>query len=238
MKTLKSIAVAVAIATSLFTTDIFAQTPQNQEAKRPEIGKEWKAKMESARVAFITNELSLTTAEAQKFWPVYNEMNQKKDELLKKQGEAMKALDDAVKEGKGTAKLLEAFLKAQQEVADVNMEAAKAYEKVLPAEKVAKLFVIEENFRRSMIGRLNRGPQGGGMPGGPQGGPQMGGPRPEGMPGGQMGQKPENFQEGQRPAGRFGFPWWLGNRNQNDQKDQKDGAKGPAPETSAGQTTL
>ncbi|NBC24749.1 MAG: hypothetical protein GVX78_03945, partial [Bacteroidetes bacterium] len=42
----------------------------------------WKEKIESQKVAFITNELNFTPKEAREFWPLYNEHQGKKEELL------------------------------------------------------------------------------------------------------------------------------------------------------------
>ncbi len=41
-------------------------------------------KIKSLKVAFITEKLSLTSKEAQSFWPVYNEFEEKRDALTKK----------------------------------------------------------------------------------------------------------------------------------------------------------
>ena len=40
-------------------------------------------KIESAKIAFITNELELTTEESAAFWPLYNEYEKKKNALNK-----------------------------------------------------------------------------------------------------------------------------------------------------------
>lgn len=40
-------------------------------------------KLEALKIAFITEKLSLTTKEAQNFWPVYNEYSQKIEKIRK-----------------------------------------------------------------------------------------------------------------------------------------------------------
>ena len=61
---LKTIA---ALAVVLMTVPSFAQ---DGKGKRDE---SWKEKMRSEKIAFLTNEISLTPEEAQLFWPVYNQ---------------------------------------------------------------------------------------------------------------------------------------------------------------------
>ena len=51
--------------------------------RRPDGKERMLEKMESMRVAFLTNKLDLTTDESTRFWPVYNEFARKRMELRK-----------------------------------------------------------------------------------------------------------------------------------------------------------
>lgn len=142
----------------------------------------WKEKMEAEKVAFITNRLNLSADEAQKFWPVYNAQNKKIAESFDAIRKSYKALKLAIKEGKDEKEvnsLLENYLKEKENNASLAVEAMKAYKKVLSADKVAKLFVAEEDFRNIQIAKLHQGnPQGGQHQGhGPQGGQHQGHPQ-------------------------------------------------------------
>ena len=55
-------------------------TASSQAQDKQKTGEDWKKKMMSEKVAFFTVELDLTPEEAQKFWPVYNEVDKEKDE--------------------------------------------------------------------------------------------------------------------------------------------------------------
>lgn len=119
---------------------------------------DWKQKMMSEKIAFLTAEMDLTPEEAQVFWPVYNEVNKKNDEAMHKVFSTFKALEQALNEGKSekeVQKLLDEYLKALDMQKEANKEAADKYKKVLPAEKVARLYVGEERFRRQHIRRLH-----------------------------------------------------------------------------------
>lgn len=48
-----------------------------------EISKEQRAQLESFKIQFITKKLELTPAEAEKFWPVYNEQKEASHRLMK-----------------------------------------------------------------------------------------------------------------------------------------------------------
>jgi polyhydroxyalkanoate synthesis regulator phasin len=41
------------------------------------------SRIESLEVAYLTTELNLTTAEAQKFWPLFNEIREERDQLYR-----------------------------------------------------------------------------------------------------------------------------------------------------------
>ena len=119
---------------------------------------DWKQKMMSEKIAFLTAEMDLTPEEAQAFWPVYNEVNKKNDEAMHKVRSAFQALEQALNDGKSekeVQKLLDEYLKALDMQKEANKEAADKYKKVLPAEKVARLYVGEERFRRQHIRRLH-----------------------------------------------------------------------------------
>ncbi len=120
-------------------------------------GEDWKEKMICEKIAFLTGELGITPEEAQVFWPVYNEVNKEKDKAMQKVFKTFKAMNDALEEGK-TGKeieaLLEKHLEALEEQRELDDKVAERYMKVLPVEKVAKLYVGEEKFRRQHIRKM------------------------------------------------------------------------------------
>lgn len=123
---------------------------------------DWKERMMSEKIAFLTMELGITTEEAQAFWPVYNEVNKERDEAMRNVFISFKALEDAMSAKKGEkeiSKLLDNYLKALDVQRKVESESAEKYRKVLSTDKLAKLYVGEEKFRRQHIRRLHGGPE-------------------------------------------------------------------------------
>ena len=121
---------------------------------------DWKQKMMSEKIAFLTMEMGITPEEAQAFWPVYNQVDKKRDEAMHKVFKSFKALEDAVSTGKNEKeldRLLENYLDALEEQGEVEKDAYEDYAKVLPVEKLAKLYVGEEKFRRQHIRKLHAG---------------------------------------------------------------------------------
>lgn len=121
---------------------------------------EWKEKMMNEKIAFFTTELGITPEEGQAFWPVYNQVQNEKDEAMRNVFRAYKELSKANAEGKSgkeIERLLEAYLSAQQKAREIEEKTAEKFMKVLPIEKVAKLYIAEERFRRKQIHKLNHG---------------------------------------------------------------------------------
>ena len=124
---------------------------------------DWKQRMKSEKIAFLTSEVDITPEEAQSFWPVYNAVNKKKDAALQTVFQAHKALEQAINENKSEKEintLLEQYLEAQENQREVENDAAQEYKKVLSTKKVAKLYLAEEKFRRQHIRRLHDKPAG------------------------------------------------------------------------------
>jgi hypothetical protein len=120
----------------------------------------WKEKIMSEKIAFLTMEIGITPEEAQVFWPVYNQVDKERDEAIRSVFRSYKAVEDAVAAGKGEKelnKLLDEYLAALKAQGEVEQKAYKEYAKVLPVEKLAKLYVAEEKFRRQHIRKLHGG---------------------------------------------------------------------------------
>ena len=118
---------------------------------------DWKEKIMSEKIAFLTLEMNITPEEAQVFWPVYNQVEQQKDAALEEVIKSYRALKTAVEQNTDTERLLEAYLAAQQNLRKIDNEAPEKYKSVLSADKMAKLYVAEEKFRRQHIRKLHGG---------------------------------------------------------------------------------
>jgi len=149
---------AALLAALILSITAFAATPQSQGPKR-----DWRDKMKAEKVAFLTTRMDLTSQEAEKFWPVYNQLEQEDHERFAQILNSYRDLEKAIQGNAGNAeieRLLKAYIKAKDESAGIEEANMKKYLEILPAEKVARLYVGEEEFRRSQINRLGRRPEG------------------------------------------------------------------------------
>ena len=120
----------------------------------------WQERMKAERVAYLTTAMNLTPAEAEKFWPVYNNMENERRASFGKVMKAYRALDEGIKAGKTEKEisvLLNAYMTAVKNSRAVESKYVPMFTKILSVEKVAKLFIGEEEFRRQKIGHWNAG---------------------------------------------------------------------------------
>lgn len=121
---------------------------------------DWQEKMKTEKIAFLTSAMDLTSTEAEKFWPVYNDMENERRASFKKNMSAFKALNEGLKAGlpeKEISVLVNNYVNAIKASRAVEAKYTPSFLKILSAEKVGKMFVAEEEFRRQQIGRWNDG---------------------------------------------------------------------------------
>lgn len=121
--------------------------------------KDWQDRWKAEKIAYLTDAIDLTSAEAEKFWPVYNKCECEKNQCFKMSMEAYKELNDAVENGKSDSEvraLLDKYIEAQECGKNIDRKYLEKYRKILSDKKVAKLFLAEESFRRQQIHRLHK----------------------------------------------------------------------------------
>lgn len=117
--------------------------------------REKKEQVKALKVAFLTNELSLSTAEAEKFWPVYNAYDDKQFELRHQKMRAyMDRMDDGSVE-KMSEKEAAAFLVQMENTEDELYQLRKKFvsnlKGILSPVKIIKLKKAEEDFNRKLL---------------------------------------------------------------------------------------
>ena len=126
---------------------------------QPEGQRNHKEQWMAQKIAYLTEVMDLTAEEAQVFWPIYNQAQKEKREVYKAVKQAYANLDKGIQEGKGKKEikdLLRQYTAALEATQSIDSKYVTQYERVLPVEKVAKLFIGEETFRRQQIQRLGK----------------------------------------------------------------------------------
>lgn len=105
-------------------------------------------KLESLRIAFITNKLSLTTTESEKFWPIYNVYRKEVAEIRRQANldTNLEAMSDADAE-----KAIQVSIDRMEKELNLFKNLARDLKPVLPARKIALLGKAERNFNEELI---------------------------------------------------------------------------------------
>jgi hypothetical protein len=104
--------------------------------------------IESVKIAFITQKLSLNTTEAEKFWPLYNSYQSEMRAIYKLRRDARQKQKDNPDNKAGGE------LDFEGRLLDTRKKYKQEFTKVLSAEKVSSFFQAEREFREQMIKEL------------------------------------------------------------------------------------
>ena len=125
--------------------------------------KDWQEKIQTQKIAYLTSTMGLSSKEAQDFWPLYNKMEDERKESFKRVMDSYNNLSDGLENGKSEREisvLLDKYTLAVKNSHSVESKYVPQFEKIISVEKVARMFVGEESFRRSQIHRFNdKGPE-------------------------------------------------------------------------------
>ena len=113
-----------------------------------------KEKIETQKIAYITNKLALTATEAQQFWPVYNEFSDKNEELVKafrKSNLEDRDVNVETISDKEAMDMADEQIIHAQKILDLRKKYHAEFKKVLPAKKLLKLYQAERDFKKFLL---------------------------------------------------------------------------------------
>jgi len=108
-------------------------------------------KVESFKIAFITQKLNLTSDEAQKFWPIFNEM-QNAIRQSKQASRNEKPVKDMTEEE--AARFIKESLDAEQKEYLAKQNAYNKFKGVISNKKIAMLRQVEREFKEEMLKKM------------------------------------------------------------------------------------
>ncbi len=114
-----------------------------------------KEQIKALKVAFITNELELTSEESAKFWPLYNAYEDKQQEIKKQKlkGYLNRMDDDSFDKlsDKEATVMLAQMESSEDELFQAKKKFVASLKGVISPLKILKLKRSEENFNRKLL---------------------------------------------------------------------------------------
>lgn len=141
------------LATLLLTSAMSAYGQRGPGGGEPPIDRK---EAKALKIGIFTEVLSLTEEEAKKFWPVFNEFEEKKLAIR----EEMRGLNKEMQDGfdnlsdKELEEKLDRMLALRQQEVSLELEYMERYKKVLPIRKVALLPKAEMMYKRALISKM------------------------------------------------------------------------------------
>jgi len=138
----------ILIVLLLCAGEAFAQDKLTDEKRK---------EFDAQKVAFFTQELDLSPAEAAVFWPLYNEMQKKNREIEARMRKGFHEVKNA--KGLKESEYEEAIgkmLEYENQLYGVKKEYYQKMLQVVPASKMWKLSDAERKFRRQLFDKLRR----------------------------------------------------------------------------------
>jgi hypothetical protein len=149
---MKNFITIIIFATLLVPSIAWAQ----DEEELPQPTEKVKEKIQAARIAYLTDQLGLTPAEAEKFWPVYREFSERRQEIRKQFKQAKQNPDPQKTTEENEKKLVDLQLKIKQQELDLEKDYSGRLLKVISAQKLRELPEAENRFRQMILKQIQR----------------------------------------------------------------------------------
>jgi len=117
------------------------------QAQRPDQN----PRLESAKIGLITERLNLSSEQAQQFWPVYNELGERKKDLRRERAQATIGLDRNNISDSEARDLINRSMELKQRELDLEKEYAQKFQEVITPQQVLQLVKVEEDFRKFLL---------------------------------------------------------------------------------------
>ena len=122
--------------------------------------------IKAQRSAYITTQLGLSPEQAQQFWPIYNEMDEKREALRRQMRDLMKEGRKSVDltENEASQLLEKGHVNRQMEL-DLERSYSERFKKSIGAVKTLQLNKAEHDFNREVLRKFRDGKEGRGAGG-------------------------------------------------------------------------
>lgn len=131
----------------LLGTGLYGQSPEAKE------------KIESARIGFITKRLGLTPEQAERFWPLYNEFINRREDAAREYKQFQQSIPPGAATEVQSKRLVELELESKQRRLDLEKDYSKRLLDVISTQQIASLRQAERDFRGILLRRLQQARQ-------------------------------------------------------------------------------
>lgn len=112
--------------------------------------------LNAEKIAFFTQKLNLTPQESEKFWPVYNEYWERKNQIFDNKRTAMKYCSKNLETMSDVeiTKYADMYVNFQKQESDLLIEFNEKFKQVLPPKKVFKFYQTDYDFKTYLLHQI------------------------------------------------------------------------------------
>lgn len=139
------------VLVGLFFLALVAGTSVAQDTKSDK-----EQEIKAQKIAFFTEKIGLTPAEAEKFWPVYNDYWAVKNKIIAERKDKMTYFSensDKMTEAE-LIKYANDYINYETQLAELLSEYHVKFKKILPIEKVMKIYLADYEFKTYLLKRI------------------------------------------------------------------------------------
>lgn len=114
--------------------------------------------LQQQKTAFFNEKLQLTPVESAKFWPVYNDYQNRRDKITKDRNTLLQYFEaNKVNMSETEAnEIIGKYLSFQQEETRLLESYTAKFREFLPAKKVMRIFIVELEFKKWLLENLRQ----------------------------------------------------------------------------------
>ena len=113
-------------------------------------------KIQAARVAYITDQLKLTPAEAERFWPIYREFAEKRQVLRRQLNETPQGPQQGKTTEQIQKEMVDRHFNVKQQELNLERDYSARLLNVISAQKLRTLPEAERRFRQMILEQIQR----------------------------------------------------------------------------------
>jgi len=114
--------------------------------------------IQQQKITFFTENLQLTTVESAKFWPVYNDYQNRRDRITRERNTLLDYFESNrsnLTEAE-TEEMVIRFISFQQEETRLLETYSRKFQEFLPARKVMQIYIVELDFKKWLLQNLRQ----------------------------------------------------------------------------------
>lgn len=152
MKRFKNIWITLMLAMASWVAVAQEEVAPPQQTADPKV----REKVEAARIALITNRLGLTPEQAEKFWPIYREFAQKRQEIRKEFRQVQQGVEQNKPDRQKQEELVKLGFQLKQNELNLEKDYSGRIMNIISAQQMLNLRKAEQDFRLLIINQLQQ----------------------------------------------------------------------------------